>query len=49
MADGADDGDRTKPATEQRLRRAREDGETPMSRELCVLAGLGLERPARGG
>ena len=41
MADGADDGDRTKPATEQRLRRAREDGEAPMSRELCVLAGLG--------
>jgi flagellar biosynthetic protein FlhB len=40
MADGAESGDRTKPATERRLQRAREDGEAPMSRELCVLAGL---------
>lgn len=40
MADGAESGDRTKPATERRLQRAREDGEVPMSRELCVLAGL---------
>lgn len=41
MADGADSGDRTKPATERRLLRAREEGDAPMSRELCVLAGLG--------
>lgn len=41
MADGADSGDRTKPATERRLQRAREEGDAPMSRELCVLAGLG--------
>lgn len=41
MADGTESGDRTKPATERRLQRAREDGEAPMSRELCVLAGLG--------
>ncbi len=41
MADGTEGGDRTKPATERRLQRAREDGEAPMSRELCVLAGLG--------
>ena len=41
MADGAEGGDRTKPATERRLQRAREDGEAPMSRELCVVAGLG--------
>jgi len=41
MAEGAESGDRTKPATERRLERARENGEAPMSRELCVLAGLG--------
>ncbi len=41
MADGTESGDRTKPATEHRLQRAREDGEAPMSRELCILAGLG--------
>ncbi len=41
MADGGESGDRTKPATERRLQRAREEGDTPMSRELCVLAGLG--------
>ena len=40
MADGTESGDRTKPATERRLQRAREEGEAPMSRELCVLAGL---------
>jgi len=40
MAEGAESGDRTKPATELRLQRAREEGEAPMSRELCVLAGL---------
>jgi len=41
MAEGAEGGDRNKPATEQRLQRAREDGEAPLSRELSVLAGLG--------
>ena len=41
MAEGAEGEDRDKPATENRLRRARESGEAPMSRELPVLAGLG--------
>ncbi len=41
MAEGAESGDRNKPATERRLQRAREDGEAPLSRELSVLAGLG--------
>ena len=41
MAEGAEAEDRDKPATEARLRRARESGETPMSRELPILAGLG--------
>lgn len=41
MADGAEGEDRDKPATETRLRRAREEGEAPLSRELPVLAGLG--------
>lgn len=36
----AEEGDRTKPASERRLQRAREDGEAPLSRELPVLAGL---------
>ena len=40
MAEGAEGEDRDKPATETRLRRARESGETPLSRELPVLAGL---------
>lgn len=40
MAEG-EGGDRTKPATERRLQRARDDGEAPLSRELVVLAGLG--------
>jgi len=41
VAEGAEGEDRDKPATETRLRRARESGETPLSRELPVLAGLG--------
>ncbi len=41
MAEGGEAEDRDKPATETRLRRAREAGETPLSRELPVLAGLG--------
>jgi flagellar biosynthetic protein FlhB len=41
MAEGAEGEDRDKPATETRLRRARESGEAPLSRELPVLAGLG--------
>ena len=41
MAEGAEAEDRDKPATETRLRRAREAGETPLSRELPILAGLG--------
>ena len=41
MSDGAESGDRTKPATEARLQRARDEGDAPMSRELSVLAGLG--------
>ena len=40
MAEGAEGEDRDKPATETRLRRAREGGEAPVSRELPVLAGL---------
>jgi len=40
MAEQAESGDRTKPATERRLQRAREDGEAPLSRELSILAGL---------
>ncbi|MBC7801724.1 MAG: EscU/YscU/HrcU family type III secretion system export apparatus switch protein, partial [Gemmatimonadaceae bacterium] len=35
-----DTGDRTKPATERRLQRARDDGDAPVSREVSVLAGL---------
>lgn len=41
MAEGAEGENRDKPATETRLRRAREAGEAPLSRELSVLAGLG--------
>lgn len=38
MAEGED---RTLPATERRLQRARESGEAPVSREVPALAGLG--------
>ena len=34
-------GERTQPATEARKRRAREEGQAPLSRELVTLAGLG--------
>ena len=40
MSEGAESGDRTKPATEHRLQRARENGEAPVSRELPMLATL---------
>lgn len=34
-------GDRTQPSTEARLRRAREDGQVPVSQELSTAVGLG--------
>ncbi len=40
MAEEASQEDRTLPATQRRLMRAREEGDVPMSRELPVLAGL---------
>ena len=36
-----DRGDRTQPATQRRLDKARESGQAPMSREVPALAGLG--------
>ena len=37
----ADTEDRTLPASEQRRRQAREEGQAPLSREVVSLAGLG--------
>jgi flagellar biosynthetic protein FlhB len=39
MAEGAED--RTQPATQRRLDKAREEGQVPLSREVASLAGLG--------